>query len=94
MSLAAYFAVHLLAGWLAGKAYASLMRARARGKFAPLDWGIFVASMAVAMLFARFVIGGAKRMPDIPDLAVGLSAIVMLAVFVWTSGMLRGDSRR
>lgn len=94
MTLAAYLGLHLLAGWLAGKAYASLMRARARGKFTPLDWGIFVASMLVAMLFARFVIGGAKRMPDVPDLAVGLSAVVMLVVFVWVSGMLRVDSSR
>jgi uncharacterized membrane protein (UPF0136 family) len=91
MTLVAYFSVHLLAGWLAGKAYASLMRARARGKFRPRDWGIFVASLSVAMLFARFVIGGAKRMPEIPELAVGLSAVVMLAVFVWASGLLRGD---
>jgi hypothetical protein len=94
MTLAAYLALHLLAGWLAGKAYASLMRARARGKFTPLNWVVFVASMAVAMIFARFVIGGARRMSDVPDLAVGLSAVVMLAVFVWASGMLRSDSSR
>ena len=68
------------------------MRARTMGKFTPLNWGVFIASMLGAMLFARFVIGEAKRMPDLPDLAVGLSAVVMLAVFVWTSGILRSDS--
>ena len=93
MTLAAYFVVHILAGWLAGKAYVSLMRARAKGKFTALEWAIFVTSMLVAMLFARFVIGGAKRMPDIPDWAVGFSAVVMLVVFVWVAGMFRSDRR-
>lgn len=87
----AYFVVHLPVGWLAGKAYALLMRARASGKFTLLHWGIFIASMLGAMLFARFVIGGAKRMPN---LAVGLSAIAVSALFVWTSGMLRSGRSR
>ena len=89
VTLVAYVALHILGGWLAGRAYAMLMRAGATGKFKPLHWAVVVASILAAMLFARFVIGGVKRMPDIPDLAVGLSAFVMLAIFVWASGMLR-----
>lgn len=93
MNLLSYLALHLLAGWLAGKAFASLMRAREGGGFKAFHWLILVAAMAVAMLFARFVIGSARRIPDIPDVAIGLGGLSMLAVFVWSSGMLNKGRR-
>ena len=89
-----YFVTYILAGWLAGKSFAILMKARETGGFTMLHWGIFIASMLGAMLFAKFVIGGARRMSALPDIVVGLSEIAMLAVFLWSSGILfRGRGR-
>lgn len=90
MSSVVYLALNLLAGWLGGKAYVTLMRARVTGTFMSIHWVIFVASIAGAMLFARFVIGGARHISDLPDFAVGLGAVVMFAVFAWTSKIFRG----
>lgn len=89
MSVAAYLSVHMIAGWLAGKAFAFLTSARTQEGFGALQWGVFIGSISAAMLFAKFVIGEAKRMPNIPDAVVGASALIMLAVFVWTSGIFR-----
>ena len=94
MTLATYLMLHLLAGWLGGKAYVSLTRAKTAGKFMLIHWMIFIASIAGAMLFARFVIGAAKHIPSVPDFAVGFSAVVMFAVFVWTSRIFQRDDRR
>jgi hypothetical protein len=93
MSILPFLALHLSAGWLAGKAFAMLMRAREGGGFRAIHWLILAVAMSAAMLFARFVIGGARRMPDVPDIAVGLGGIAMLAVFIGSSGLLRNGRR-
>lgn len=87
MNLLTYSILHFLAGWLAGKAFATLSQARAAGALKVRHWLIVLISISAGMLFARFVIGGARSWPEIPDTAVGICSIAMLAVFVWSSGI-------
>jgi hypothetical protein len=50
---------------------------------------VFAGVIGGAVLFAGFVIRNAKSIPGLPDFAVGVGGVLLLAVFVWVSGLFR-----
>jgi hypothetical protein len=75
------FLSSLALGWVLGKAFLFLKLGRDSGNFTTKHWIVFLASLAGAMLFAKFGIGFAVRKFQINDIIVGASGIAVLAVF-------------
>ena len=75
------FLLSLALGLSLGKAFLFLKLGRDSGNFTAKHWLVFLASLAAAMLFAKFGIGFAVRKFQINDIIVGASGIAVVAAF-------------